>query len=233
MRGDDKQDFTLRPDPRGEHDPIGAGPSDASLRPDPAGEHDRFAHADRTVDAAARDVADEAQHAASRVADLAEQARRKAAGLADDARDYAAGRIDAARERTADAIDDARSWVSETHDEQRRRVAHLARRGQARIDRSRGQVERFVEENPLLVGVVGVAAGLLLGALIPRTRSEDRSIGPYADELRAQGLHYAREATHRGRVFVETALDPDNINAAAGQALHPDEEPGERTLHRL
>lgn len=216
MRGDDKSDFSLRPDPTGAHDPIGAGPSDHSLRPDPTGEHDPLAHArrDTTTGGVADDFKDAAGQGASRLADLADQGRRKAADLADDA-----------RERASDALDDARTWVSDTSDEQRRRVTHLARRGRERIDERRSQVEAFVEEHPLLVGVVGLAAGLLLGSLIPRTRSEDRNIGPYADELRAQGLSYVREATHRGRAFVENALDPDTLGAAerAAHAPAPDD----------
>jgi hypothetical protein len=93
-----------------------------------------------------------------------------------------------------------------------------------------------VDDNPLLVGVVGVAAGLLLGALLPRTRQEDRNIGPWADEMRDQGLRYAREVTNIGREFVQTALDPDNLNAAARKVVDPDGHTppaGERKEHNL
>jgi hypothetical protein len=75
-----------------------------------------------------------------------------------------------------------------------------------------------VSENPILVGVVGLAAGLLIGALLPRTRTEDENVGPWADEVRDQGLRYARDVTHRGREFVATALDPENLNAAVQRA---------------
>lgn len=214
------EDFSLRPDPSGARDPIGdgilGGDSDLSLRADPTGEHDPLGHTHR--DGTHEDVSDRAAQAAStvgaRVSELADKAVTKAADLAGSARAAASEHVDAARTRAADAYDGARTWVADTHDEQRRRATQLARRGQARIDHGRGQVGQFVEENPLLVGVVGVAAGLLLGALIPRTRGEDRSIGPYADEFRAQGLQYARDATDRGRAFVESALDPDKLNAA-------------------
>jgi hypothetical protein len=54
-----------------------------------------------------------------------------------------------------------------------------------------------------MVGLVGLAAGLLLGALLPRTRREDEMFGEWADEVREQGLRYAHEAAQRGRDYVE------------------------------
>ncbi|MDQ4136203.1 MAG: hypothetical protein M3158_08480, partial [Pseudomonadota bacterium] len=58
----------------------------------------------------------------------------------------------------------------------------------------------------LMVGVMGLAAGLVIGALLPRTRQEDRAFGRWADEVRQQGMRYARDATQRGREYVEEAL---------------------------
>ena len=163
--------------------------------------------------------------AADRAADFADRTRDRAADLADDVRDRLGG-----------AADEARNWVSGVHRDHMRRIDDAVVRGSDRLDRGRTAVEQFVTENPLLVGVVGVAAGLLLGALLPRTRQEDRNIGPYADEVRDQGLRYAREFTSRGREFVETALDPDNIQTAAQKAglkTEPAYEGEDRTAHRL
>ncbi|MGL1190201.1 hypothetical protein ACSTLK_24155, partial [Vibrio parahaemolyticus] len=87
-----------------------------------------------------------------------------------------------------------------------RRYEDFRDRGGEHVARGQSAVERFVTENPVLVGVVGLAAGLLLGSLLPRTRREDEAVGPWADEVREQGMRYAREATERGRQFVETAL---------------------------
>jgi hypothetical protein len=46
----------------------------------------------------------------------------------------------------------------------------------------------------------------VIGALLPRTRQEDRAFGRWADEVREQGMRYARDATQRGREYVEEAL---------------------------
>jgi hypothetical protein len=75
-----------------------------------------------------------------------------------------------------------------------------------------------------MVGVVGLAAGLVIGALLPRTRHEDRAFGHWADEVRDQGLRYAREATQRGREYVEEALGSDSDDSE--DEWRPDEDRG-------
>ncbi|MBB2960304.1 DUF883 family protein [Methylobacterium sp. R2-1] len=192
--------------------------------------------------------------------DTTEQAREGARNLRDQAADRAselknrvseaADTVRAAREQASDTYEDARSWAEDRYETHRQRASDLADRGYRRLHEGRTATEQFVTENPLLVGVVGLAAGLLLGALLPRTRQEDRALGPYADDLRDQGIRYARDLTHRGRAFVETALDPENLDAAvkrtnaqggpqSGQqggpatGSAPGRDETERTAHRL
>ena len=187
--------------------------------------------AERTAEGArdaARGLRDQA---AERVADIKDRAADQAASL----KERAGEAYDEVRDRAGAAYDDARTWAGGHYERQRRRASDLAEHGSRRLHEGRTATEAFVSENPLLVGVVGLAAGLLLGALLPRTRQEDQALGPYADDLRDQGIRYAREMTHRGRAFVETALDPDNLDAAVrrANAPSPDYEGPERTAHRL
>lgn len=171
-----------------------------------------------SAEARSSEVSGSARGAAQEAADRIDEAKARAADLAGSAQDRVRNATRDARERAAGTYSDARSWVSDQHEEQRRRVSDLADRSTERFQDGRTAVERFVSDNPLLVGVVGLAAGLLLGALLPRTRQEDRTVGPWADELRDQGVQYARDMTNRGREFVESALDPSKLDAAAQQA---------------
>ena len=82
------------------------------------------------------------------------------------------------------------------------------------MERALHGVERFIQENPVLVGVMGLAAGLVIGALLPRTRQEDRTFGHWADEVREQGARYARDMTQRGREYVEEAFSGDDARFA-------------------
>ncbi|NEU11756.1 hypothetical protein G3T14_06375 [Methylobacterium sp. BTF04] len=181
-----------------------------------------------------RDLHDEVDSAARGVRAKANDLQDRASDAADDIRDRAAEATHHVRARVSDTVDDARDWVADTRDTGRRRIEDLSDRGAERFHDGKSAVEAFVTENPLLVGVVGLAAGLLLGALLPRTRSEDKAVGPWADEVRDQGLRYARDVTNRGREFVASALDPDTLNAAvqraaeqAGTAAHS-ENPASR-----
>lgn len=189
-------------------------------------------------DRAAEQTSNLRDQAADKAAELRDQATDKAAEL----RDRAGETLRSARERAGETYEEARSWAEDRYDTHRQNAADLADRGAQHLRRGRTATEEFISENPLLVGVVGLAAGLLLGALLPRTRQEDRALGPYADDLRDQGVRYARDLTQRGRTFVETALDPENIDAAVQRASSPpsgsatgrdERDEAERTAQRL
>ncbi|MEH3118424.1 MAG: hypothetical protein PGN25_12760 [Methylorubrum populi] len=226
-------------------------PREAGVEPSLHDVADRMA--DRTADRATAPGRDANARLQAGLEDTAEQASEGARTLRDQAsdraselRDRMSDAADSARAQAGEAYEEARSWAGDRYDTHRRRASDLADRGYRRLHEGRTATERFVSENPLLVGVVGLAAGLLLGALLPRTRQEDRALGPYADDLRDQGIRYARDLTHRGRAFVETALDPENLDAAVKRAgaqgarqggpatgSAPGYDADERTAHRL
>lgn len=114
---------------------------------------------------------------------------------------------EAARQGASDIYNKATSWGRDGLSSASRGVGGAGRRSAAEFNRGRRGVEAFVEDNPIMVGVVGLAAGLLVGALLPGTRRENEVFGRYADEVRDQGLRYAREMAEQGRHFVEENLE--------------------------
>ena len=119
--------------------------------------------------------------------------------MASDAYDQASG-------MARDAYEQASSMASDAYDRGSRYYDEAAQRSLEGFGQARRGVERFVAENPMMVGVIGLAAGLVIGALLPRTRQEDRTLGRWADEVREQGMRYARDMTQRGREYVDEAL---------------------------
>ena len=65
-----------------------------------------------------------------------------------------------------------------------------------------GSMEDFVQEQPMVVGALGVAVGALIGALLPASRVEDRYVGEYADEAK-------RVAREQGEAGMERARQPE------------------------
>lgn len=123
----------------------------------------------------------------------------KAAQATGGAGETVKGAAEWSRERYGDAAE----WVGDSYESVSRNATYARRRSAAEFDRGRRTVESFVEENPIMIGVVGLAAGLLIGALIPGTRRENQYLGRYADEIRDQGVRYAREMAEQGRHLVE------------------------------
>jgi ElaB/YqjD/DUF883 family membrane-anchored ribosome-binding protein len=127
-------------------------------------------------------------------------------------------------ERAGEAFEDASDWAREQYEQGARQFDRVRDQSLQQFRQARGGIERFVNENPLMVGIVGLAAGLVIGALLPRTRQEDRAFGQWADQVRDQGWRYAREATQRGREYMEEALG-GNSEDERGE-WRPDESEG-------
>lgn len=131
-------------------------------------------------------------------------------------RNTAGDAYDRASEWGRDNYRGATSWASDQYGSATRGVDQVRRRSGDEFDRARREVTKFVDENPIMVGVVGVAAGLLLGALIPGTKRENQAFGRYADEVREQGYRYARDLADQGKSYVEEGLQNVAANREAG-----------------
>lgn len=144
-------------------------------------------------------LADKARSGVGVGDDVSETASRAVKKAAETARET----VDQASEWARDRYGETSSWAAERYDNAARSATYVRRRSVAELHRSRDSVGQFVEENPIMVGVVGLAAGLLMGALLPGTRRENELLGRYADEVRDQGLRYAQNFAEQGRQLVE------------------------------
>lgn len=139
-----------------------------------------------------------------------QSARDRAEGTLKDVPDGAAKAADRVRDTVSDGYERAQDWAQESYDSLSRNAVYARRRSAAELKRSQRTVENFVEQNPIMVGVAGIAAGLLVGALLPGTRQENKLLGPYADDVRREGLRYAKDVAQQGREALT-----DNFRAMA------------------
>lgn len=78
-----------------------------------------------------------------------------------------------AADRAGTAYDRAAEGVEEGYRQARAGAATAAHEIDRQARYARSEVSRFVDEHPLMVGVIGFAGGLLIGALLPRGRRHD------------------------------------------------------------
>jgi hypothetical protein len=63
----------------------------------------------------------------------------------------------------------------------------------------------IAKENPLGLGVGSVAAGFLVGMLLPTSRIEDERLGPISDQVKEQAREVGGEAIDHGKQIAQDA----------------------------
>lgn len=134
--------------------------------------------AEGSMHKAASQVSETKQRLAGKASELGHRISEKTSALT--------GRARHAGSRMHDSADSARA-----------RMGELSHRSQERYYRTRDNFSRMVDEQPLMLGVLGMALGAALGAAFPTTRREDELMGRTRDDM----LERAKET---GRQQAET-----------------------------
>jgi gas vesicle protein len=79
------------------------------------------------------------------------------------------------------------------------------------------QAVGIAQENPIGLALGGVAAGFLVGMLLPSTKIEDERVGPLADQVKETAAETGKEALDRGREVAGQAVD--SVKEAGGEAM--------------
>jgi hypothetical protein len=115
-------------------------------------------------------------------------------------------------DRASRAADSARYAARETSERMRRAAARARRTGSHARERARegalrarDQFGLLLEEQPVLIGVLGFAAGALLGGMAPRTRREDELMGDLSDDLKQEAARVGSEKARQVREGAERA----------------------------
>jgi ElaB/YqjD/DUF883 family membrane-anchored ribosome-binding protein len=86
-------------------------------------------------------------------------------------------------DRVYQAGQSARSRLQETAEEAQARVNELSERSRMQYYRAKDRLGQMLDEQPLVVGALGVALGAALGAALPTTRRENELMGSTRDDL--------------------------------------------------
>lgn len=165
------------------------------------------------------DTAAMAQRKAERTANTVE---RKAKAAANAVSDQASDVASSVRQSLNEATDTAQHYASDVADEAqhmaaeaRRQARQAAEQAQRELDfRMRQTKKTFwntMEENPLAIGIAALAAGALVGLVIPGTRRENELMGETRDQLLEEASTTVQQTVRKAQTVAErtaqTAMD--------------------------
>jgi hypothetical protein len=81
-------------------------------------------------------------------------------------------------------------------------------------------------ESPVMLGALGLAAGALLGALVPQSNQEEAALGGIAKQARDAATSLANQGIEGGKHIAETVADRAH-ESAQGHGLAGGKTPGE------
>lgn len=172
--------------------------------------------------AAAADVRREIGEAESRFQERVTEAKARALSVqrqAEETYESFSQRVGEYMDRAEQMAADMRTRAYAARDRAGRAFSSGARSvREGRRDAQEKAQEIYFSE-PLIVGAVSLAAGALLGALIPSTRFERDTFGEYGEMAREQVEETASEIADRGK-----AAAREGYQAAKETALHGDGE---------
>jgi hypothetical protein len=93
--------------------------------------------------------------------------------------------------------------------------------GQAKTTAKKGV--GVAKENPLGLAVGSLAAGFLVGMMIPSTRIEDEHIGPMADQVKEQARDIGSEAVDHGKLVAQDVAESATTIAKHAGSDHADQ----------
>jgi hypothetical protein len=180
---------------------------------------------DRLPDGATDWIADNTMDVRRRVGALGEQL----SDVGDSAGAMLETATSKARETGSAALQHATRLTSEATDVASDFARGLPSRSADLFDSARGRLNEMLDEQPLLLGAIGLAIGAGIAASLPSTRIESEYLGQTADELKAQAAAFVGQQTEQIHTMADQALDavsdearrqgfsPDAVKSAAGE----------------
>ena len=135
------------------------------------------------------------------------------------AADQVQGAMGSTRETLRHAAEASRETLGHTAESLRGRASRAAEVTREQAELARERVDRLLHEQPLMLGALGLAAGAIIGALLPTTEHEDRLLG----DMRNKAV---KDAAQKSRALYETARDHAASYSAPEMGSADDSEAG-------
>ena len=155
----------------------------------------------------ARHTQETAESFGQRVRDALSGVQDTISQTAQNLRDSATG--------TASAVGDRMGAMGSSAQDALRGAASTASNAMSQTGLMSGQFSKTIAESPVALGALGLAAGALLGALLPRTQQEDALFGGAAGQLREAATNLGRQAVESGQNVAKSVADKAKETAGA------------------
>jgi gas vesicle protein len=123
-----------------------------------------------------------------------------------------------AREQVSGRMEAVKSKVTGTGSR-----ANEATPGREDVKQSARQAAGMAQENPIGLALGSVAAGFLVGMLVPSTRVEDEKLGEISDQVKEKVKETAQEAGERGKQVAQQAAESAKETAQESGQQHAEE----------
>jgi len=137
------------------------------------------------------------------------------------------------RETLGEKASQVRHSVGDTMSSVREKAGEVSHRAQDQAVRlghaAQDQFQHLVQEQPLVLGVLGVAIGAALGAAMPRTHMEDEIMGEASDRLMHQARETGREIRETGREIMHEGIAETERSTVTGGPMHEGPTEAERS----
>jgi hypothetical protein len=140
-------------------------------------------------------------------ADVPARAKDKVTGTVDRARESVAGTMDSLK----GAVTGGAGSIKEATPD-RGEVANTAHKAVG-----------VAQSNPMGLAIGAVAAGFLVGMLLPSTRVEDERIGSIADDVKGHATDVAQDAVEHGKQVAKEVVQSATETAGESAAQHAEE----------
>ena len=142
-----------------------------------------------------------------RIGDALASAQQAIVGGAHDLRDQASG--------AAGSIGSAAQGAGRSISGAVQGIGGAATSGGQAASQAGGNLVAMLADNPALLGAIGLAAGALLGALLPQSSQEEAALGDIAGQARDTARSLAQGAVDQGGHVVQAVLDKGRDSAEA------------------
>lgn len=148
--------------------------------------------------------------------DRASRMKSKVMDAGDSVSNSVGERLHGAAESSRQTFDEAAESIRGTAESLRGKATRAAEITRSRVENAREgaahaqeRMRRMLDEQPLVLGALGLAAGALIGALLPSTEAENRLVGEVRDKAVQRVAQTSRAKLEAARENAQTHAAPE------------------------